>query len=344
MLRRSRFAALPTLLLLLGASACGSSEDTPNGQGSTATSGGAGGSASSASTGSGAGGSGGGSFVPPGEALKLSIEPFDVQPGTERQVCKTINLPTATAIDVVMMRSTMVGVSHHFNAYKVLTDQATAPVDPSDEAVHDCAPAAEQLGGDAAYIFGSAAPERVLELPAGVAFHLEAGHRIILEQHVINTTANVLQGGVDYELYVEEDPEKVAHHADILWLANWSFFIPPNGTTSDTTHCVVPYPIEVFGLTSHTHALGSHFSIEKWSESGTSHLYDSYDWQHPPYMDFAPTFALEAGEGFEWTCTWDNPTDQLVGPGKESTDEMCMTFAYAYPRDTLSAPPYQCNE
>lgn len=339
-----RLGPFGALALTLSAIACGSSEADETGTSATSatTGSGAGGSTSaSTSTGSGAGGS---AFVPPSEPVTVSIESFDVQPGTERQVCRTINLPTDGPVDVVVMRSTMVGVSHHFNAYKVLTDQATAPVDPTESAVHDCNPAAEQFAGEAAYIFGSAAPERVLELPAGVAFHLEAGHRLILEQHVINTGSEVVQGGVDYELYLEADAAKVEHHADILWLANWTFFISPNGSTSDTTHCAVPYPIELFGLTSHTHALGSHFSIEKWTDTGTTHLYDSFDWQHPPYMDMAPTLSLEAGEGLEWTCTWDNPTNKLVTPGKASTDEMCMTFAYAYPRDTKSAAPYQCNE
>jgi hypothetical protein len=110
-----------------------------------------------------------------------------------------------------------------------------------------------------------------------------------------------------------------------------------------TAHCTVPYDVEVFGLMSHTHALGSHFSIETWSEAKTEHVYDSTDWEHPPYNEYAPTIPLAAGEGFEWTCTWKNPGAKPVFPGKNSTDEMCMMFAAAYPKDGLGGDPIQCN-
>jgi hypothetical protein len=128
-----------------------------------------------------------------------------------------------------------------------------------------------------------------------------------------------------------------------VWFADWNFAIPPNQETSETSHCTVPYDVEVFGLMSHTHALGAHFSIAKWSGGATEHLYDSEDWAHPVYQAHDPPFALSAGEGLSWTCTWNNTTDQTVFPGKNSTDEMCMTFAYAYPREGLSGAPIQCN-
>ena len=33
--------------------------------------------------------------------------------------------------------------------------------------------------------------------------------------------------------------------------------------------------------------------------------------------------VVPAGQGFEWTCTWKNTTDEMVVYGNESTDEMC---------------------
>jgi len=58
--------------------------------------------------------------------------------------------------------------------------------------------------------------------------------------------------------------------------------------------------------------LGSHFSIEQWSNSGTQHVYDSADWAHPLYQEESPPLLIQAGEGLEWTCTWNNTT---VVPG-----------------------------
>ena len=343
LLAAALFLASPLVL-----AACDGGDDTPQdtgggpaegggGAGAGTSSGGAGG-ATSTATGTGTGTT----TKPAGAALTLTLEPFDVESGTERQVCKTINLPVDVPFDVVQLRSNMLGTSHHFNAYRVLTDP-TKPVTDAESKVHDCAPAQEQLAGDAAYFFGSATPERVVDLPEGVAFHFQPGQRIILEQHVINATSGVIQGGVTFDLATPAEGAQIEHHGDVIWFANWSFFIGPNQESSATKHCTVPYAVEVFGLTSHTHSLGKHFSIEKWSSGDTNHIYDSTDWSHPPYDQHAPPLSLAAGEGLEWTCTWQNPTSTAVGPGKDSTDEMCMTFAYAYPKDTLSGPPIQCN-
>jgi hypothetical protein len=247
-------------------------------------------------------------------------------------------------IDVVRFHSSMLGTSHHFNAYKALGANKLEPATAAESAVHDCSPASEQLGGEAAYIFGSALPERTVETPPGVAFHLEPGQRLILEQHVINTTSDVIQGGVTFDLLGAAPDLEIEHHADIIWFANWSFFLSPNQETSSTQHCTVPYDVEIFGLSSHTHKLGKHFSIERWAGGTGENLYESTDWSHPLYLQPDPRITLAAGEGLEWTCTWQNSTSQTVIPGKESTNEMCITFASAYPKGSLSADPIQCNQ
>lgn len=283
-----------------------------------------------------------GGSPPVGESITLTLEPFDVEPGTERQVCKYFNLPADVPFDAVRFHSEMAGTSHHLNVYKFLSD-VDEPVTAEQAEVHDCQPGSEQLSGDAAYIFGSATPERTVDMPAGVAFHLAPQQRIILEQHVINSTPDVIQGGVSFEMSKPVSEGTIEHYADVIWFANWTFLIPPNQETDVTNHCTVPYGVEVFGLMSHTHALGSHFSIEQWSEGGTEHLYDSEDWAHPLYQEHDPTLSVAAGEGFQWTCTWNNTTDATVFPGKNSTDEMCMTFAYAYPTEGMSGEPIQCN-
>ncbi len=333
--RQFLYAALG--LAAASASACKDGADGDE------TDGNAGGSAAAGGAGAGAGGDSSTGGAPPvGESITLTLEPFDVEPGTERQVCKYFNLPADVPFDAVRFHSEMAGTSHHLNVYKLLSDPS-APVSAADAEVHDCSPGSEQLSGDAAYIFGSATPERTVDMPAGVAFHLVPQQRIILEQHVINSTSEVIQGGVSFEMSKPLSEASIEHHADVIWFANWTFLIPPNQETTATNHCIVPYDVKVFGLMSHTHALGSHFSIEQWSEGGTEHLYDSEDWAHPLYQEHEPTLLVPAGDGFEWSCTWNNTTGSTVFPGKNSTDEMCMTFAYAYPAEGMSGEPIQCN-
>ena len=279
--------------------------------------------------------------LPPIDGVyRFVIEPFDVPAGSERQVCKYVALPDGAAVDVVSLHSTMTGTSHHFNAYKLLGDGATAPIRDGEGVVHDCQPASGQLEGTQAYIFGAGLPERSYALPAGVSFHLPAKQLLLLEQHVINASDAVIQGGVMFDLSATATP--IEHHAEIGWFANWGFYIQP-GTQSFTTECDLPYNIELFGLTSHTHSLGIQFDIEHVVGGAGEEIYSSNDWQHPMFGAYAPTRQLDRGDALRWTCTWDNTTSDIVLPGKESTDEMCITFAYYYPRDTLDATPINCN-
>ncbi|MCA9513766.1 MAG: hypothetical protein KC635_02380 [Myxococcales bacterium] len=280
---------------------------------------------------------------PVGAPLTLSIEPFTIQPGKERQVCKVVNLPVDQPMELVRIHSNMKGLSHHFNLYKVIDARKLEPVSAAEGKVHDCQPADEQLSGDAAYIFGSATPERTFETPEGVAFLLEPGQRVILEHHALNFTESPIEASLEVELYPAGEGAVIEHYADIMWLANWGFLLPPGQEVSSTKACAVPYDVEVFGLMSHFHALGTNFTIAKVTADGTTEVYQDDDWEHPKYEEFTPPFTLLAGEKLQWTCTWDNTTDHLVLPNKNSTDEMCITFAAAYPKTQKSGTPIQCN-
>lgn len=280
-----------------------------------------------------------------GPILPLTMDAFTVQPGSERQVCRTINLPVDEPIDVVAFHATMEGVSHHFNLYKVIDDKAFEPVSEYESSVHDCSPADEQLSGDAAYMFGSATPTRTMTTPPGVAFHLEPGQRLILEQHVINYTLEPIEGGVLLELEGASPDDVVEHHADIIWFATWAFALLPGLEASKTDSCKVPYDVEVFGLMSHFHELGTLFTVEHVPAGGEAvHVYEDDDWAHPEYREYQPPLSLAAGDALRWTCNWFNYKDKFVGPGPLSTDEMCILFAAAYPKNTLSGDPIQCNK
>lgn len=280
---------------------------------------------------------------PVGSSLKIGMEPITVRSGEERQVCRTFNVPGDVPMDIVRFESQMRGISHHFNLYKVIDESRFEPVTEEEAATRDCAPAAEQLRGDAAYIYGSATPDRVMETPPGVAFRLEPGQRLILEFHAINYTLDPIEADVEVTLWSKADEVEVEHHADIMWFANWGFLLPPGQETESTKRCSVPYDVEIFGLMSHFHELGTHFEIRAVTGDGTSVVYEDSDWAHPKYQPFDPPLTLKAGESLEWTCTWNNTRTDWVRPDKGSKDEMCMVFAAAYPKDGLAAEPIQCN-
>lgn len=282
---------------------------------------------------------------PTGEVLTLQIEPFTVQPGKERQVCKTINVPGDAPIDLVKVVSQMQGTSHHFNIYKVIDGTKFDPVSAAEASVRNCSPADAQLAGDAAYIFGSATPERTFETPKGVAIQLEPGQRLILEQHVINFTPSVIEGGVQVELFNAADPEAIDHYADIMWFNNMGIFLPAGQETSLSATCSVPYDVNVIGIMSHFHELGVHFQVDRVADGQVQELvYEDDDWAHPKYQVYQqPPILLRKGDGLRWTCTWFNYRDNIVTFGPDSTNEMCITFALAYPTESKVGAPISCD-
>jgi hypothetical protein len=279
---------------------------------------------------------------PLGPSVKFAIESITVEPGEERQVCKTVQVPGG-GLEVVRFHSKMQGLSHHFNLYKVIDGTRFDVPSPEDARTHDCAPAAEQLRGDAAYIFGAATSERIMDTPPNVAFRLEPGQRLILEFHAINYTLDPIEADVEVELVTAGEGASIEHHADIMWLANWGFFLPPGAETSDEATCAMPYDVEIFGVMSHFHELGTLFEIRATQDGETTKIYEDDDWAHPKYEAFTPPLSLSAGDELSWTCTWFNSRDEIVVPAKSSKDEMCMVFAAAYPKVGLSAEPFQCN-
>jgi hypothetical protein len=119
--------------------------------------------------------------------------------------------------------------------------------------------------------------------------------------------------------------------------------LPPETEISDTAQCTVPYDVEIFGLMSHFHELGTHFVVETVRGDETTNVYEDDDYAHPKYQVFDPPLALDAGDAIQWTCTWFNWRTNTVTPNRTSKDEMCMVFAAGYPRAGLSAEPAPCN-
>jgi hypothetical protein len=155
---------------------------------------------------------------------------------------------------------------------------------------------------------------------------------------VINAAGRV-QGGVTFEISKPAAGATIDHHADVIWFANWGIFLPPAQESQATTHCTVPYAVDVFGLMSHTHQLGTHFSIEKWTPGGTEHVYDSTT-GHPLYQEHSPPLVAE-GEGLEWTCTWNN--NAVDRHASRRTHDDVHDVRLRVPARGLAGDPIQCN-
>jgi hypothetical protein len=281
----------------------------------------------------------------PANAIDLNSGMISVGAGVERTVCMTGQMPITSPIDVTEI-STRQQLTHHVIFYKYL--QGGVPqVNPVPT---DCQPLDLFNGGQLKaplFIGESADPsENVLKMPPNVVYHMEPTDYYAIEIHIINASLNPINLSVDVYL-TPATPNSSVQYADMLFFNNTKGLdksydgigvgLPPMAnTTIDPSYGAVNPKLNVFGLTTHQHHLGTGISVYKASgpsDPGTL-LFTNTDWQHPALYrlpDDAP-LTFPDGGGLRWICSYDNTTTSYVEFGQSAlTNEMCITWGYYYP-------------
>lgn len=276
---------------------------------------------------------------PDGEGIQLTIGPFTVLPGREPQKCIELNLPTSDPKEVSRWESAGNPGSHHLILYRYYQN---GPAEKT--ALQDCSPAAVELAGKGAYVYGAAAKYRRLDLPDGIAYDFEAGHRVLLETHYFNYGNGPIEAKVKVNLWWKKEPaRKIADVGNF-----WNFFLgagtPPGPSSQipgDGKNYVVrgyvpmPYPLEVFGIASHTHSRGRLFQVglrpASSADGPLTSIYSSPDWEHPTFQVFDPPLEIPADQVVRWDVTYKNDTGKPVGWGITTNDEMDIMYLYTVP-------------
>jgi hypothetical protein len=285
--------------------------------GSGGTTGGAGG-----STG-GSGGSGGGGS---GMTYDISIGPVMLAPGEERIVCVDKKLPTTAAIDMVKITSELTLGGHHLVFYKSgATVEAPTP--------YTCQTFRDIMSGTVP-LYIAQKSSTVLNFPKGVAYPMPAGQMVRVELHFLNSTAAPLP--VTGTVHVTDAVAgTITDRANLMFYGNLRIAIPPQSmaTVGPTFRKFAAAAPKIFGLTGHQHQRGTSISIELASAAtgAGTHVYTNTDWAEPPLTIFDPPMVPTAGQGFRYTCNYNNPTNGTITFGEGVNQEMCFLWAYYYP-------------
>ena len=125
---------------------------------------------------------------------------------------------------------------------------------------------------------------------------------------------------------------------------NQNLDLPPNQTTTiERTYSFseikdtngLPNNIDniyLFQLFSHAHQLMERFDVEFYnSETGEIQLiYTALDYEHPPILTLNEHLQIQEGDYLKISATYNNSTDDSIGFGLLSTDEMMILFGYIY--------------
>jgi hypothetical protein len=264
---------------------------------------------------------------PVGATYDVSIGPVTLSPGEERIVCVDKRLPSDHPIDVVQMTSDLTPGGHHIILYKSsATTENTTPF--------PCQSFRDILTGTVP-LFIAQKPHTELEFPRGVAYRFPAGQMVRMELHFLNATQAPASIAGTVHLG-EATAGTVTDHANLLFWGRVDIDIPAaqQATVGPSFHYFRQTDLHIFGVTGHQHHLGTGFKIELANaidDTAAQTIYENNDWANPPLKSFDPPLSPKDGQGFRFTCSYDNTTSQTVKFGESVNDEMCFLWAYYYP-------------
>jgi len=130
--------------------------------------------------------------------------------------------------------------------------------------------------------------------------------------------------------------------ADIMAFGSVGFEAIPPGQTK-TLECkqsilglLDPYmPVQVFRSWPHMHQIGRKLSSYHTRDGVDTMMVDVPNYDFNYQIGYETNVELDVSDVVTTRCTWENTSNENVGFGEGSFDEMCFNFVSYYPRITL---------
>ena len=258
--------------------------------------------------------------------LSAFIEISDVPSGAEDHRCVLVELPNSEPVWVSALHASLGNGSHH-----MIIDRRSGQ---SDALILDAELCGPTMGGDASRLLIAQQHETRLDLPQGVGYQLEPKQRMFLQLHYINTTDKPfsIQGAIELELFASGVRPI---EAKSVFTGTTSITLPARQAGESVHFQVLPADPawNVFAMTSHTHQLGVHATIERVASASaptTKPLHESRDWAEPPLSVFEQPLVFDGQDGLRLTCRYMNTSDRDVHFGTGVNDEMCFMWVYYF--------------
>jgi hypothetical protein len=169
------------------------------------------------------------------------------------------------------------------------------------------------------------------QYPAGTGINLPAGNVIVMQVHY-NLAGGALPDRTTVRLQYARSAVTAAY---IIPHADADFVIPPKATgyTSSQTMDVAFFR-RLYGVLPHMHTKGTQVRVDLRQTAAGAYdtcLVDiprwDFHWQQMYWYE-NPITLPSSGGSVKLTCTWTNPTDQVITWGEGTNDEMCLNYYY----------------
>ena len=261
--------------------------------------------------------------------FQIRNQGYTIQSLEDVEYCEVVQLPgdASDTYYVNSFDSAMTLGSHH------LIVAAVEPGSDTDMSANvgdrvDCV-GPSGFGDDLRDVTGQQVPYHGETFPEGVGRIYTGGQKLIFNYHYLNVTEGPLEARAAVNFYTAQAScvEKVAESAGMY---NLAISVDDGDTGSFTKSCTFSQDVMVHKLSRHTHQWGTDFPVEFVGGAHDGDLiYTSPSYEDPDYT-FDEPILMKAGEGFRWTCNYDNDSGHTLMFGPNATDEMCILFSTIY--------------
>ena len=258
----------------------------------------------------------------------VSPSSITVNPGDEQFWCYYKNVPGSGEVDIGGFKSWMTkGSSHHFITFHTTSGGA-------DGQLVSCSFGS----GDWVYATSKSGMIIGMDLPAGVGLPFQAGSKLVMNMHLINTGTAPVKPVVKLNVLFAKNMQYRAGSVFSL-AANSQILVPPNGTQTVRGSCSAGAGAKFFLWTTHSHKFTTADDINYVSGGKTTNIVHTTDWENPGTHVWGPPDFLttKAGDSFSYSCSYKNTLSQTLTFGETAAhNEMCLAIGYYFP-DTISA-------
>ncbi len=262
----------------------------------------------------------------PHPGMQMIVGPVAVPHSSEITQCTYFKNPAKRDMAVNRVRIQVAGGSHHIHLYR--------PIDPTLSVPDGHETCNFALNFDVWQLI--LASQNLLldwKLPRGVAFQFRAGEQLLAQTHFVDNglLSTPQDGWAGFNLYAMP-AHKVKSYAGAFFGQDRDVHVPPHSAATATTRCVFPRPVKLLALTGHYHFRGKEFTVNTWDgQTAGDQLYKFDGYTEPVFERYSGKFQPEV-QGLEWTCSYENDTDQdfTFGPFTDQ-NEHCNLFGFYYP-------------
>lgn len=267
---------------------------------------------------------------PPANALQIIAPPIrGIASGSDTNWCTWTSFVADRDLFVKGVQGFQTHGGHHVVVYKTKAKKEPGTTRTCDELDLSTFRFVAGAGGEGI--------QETNEAPGELAFVLEAGDQVVLEQHYINASPKTIDVQSAVTLHLGEPGKSYVRSGAMAFLD--SVFTLPRGEARVDVSCTMQRDVEAWFLIPHMHRWGTKITVDHVASvtEATTRLFDTawepaFTFQPPEKRyDTAAPYRFKRGDKVNVSCNWLNDTDGELTFGRE----MCVFYAQTIDREGL---------